>query len=222
MSMNQPSSHLIRRRGFTLTELAIVLGVISVVIAGIFSIAEPNKDVARVQDALNRMTVITSNMGGLLQSGWGMGANPCKSYPPLPNGMCHIVPDLIILQVIPSWMVTAGNVNQSADNLWENGGLDVVWFPNSSPHKYRVSFYGVDSMQSCISLITQATNCTAGQPGCPVAVYTNYATINNIYTPANSFNTQTTKLTSAAVETLCAQNPYGQAPIPTAEFDFIN
>ena len=143
-------------------------------------------------------------MTSMLQGGYG--ANLAAGT--------NITQAMITRWAIPPWMVTPGTTspNQTADHLWRAGQFVLLWI-SSSPRTYRMSFYQVGTMQGCISLIMQATNCTPGQPGCPIMIYTNGT--------ANSFNTQTTLVTSTAVQTLCAANSY-KGGTNSVEFDFIN
>jgi len=202
-----------RRRGYTLTEVAIVLGVIGVVIAAIWTAATVVNEKTRLSQALNQANIIAQNMTSFLQSGYGVID---------PGDKTDITQTMITSGIIPPWAQTPPGNGTTGQNPWDQAGFHMWWVQSNPFREYRMSFYNVGSERSCIGLLTGMTSCTAGQPGCPVRIVT--AGTSGNFT-AGGTNLTNTQLTSARLQNLCgpAKNDYsGGGGANSVEFDFQN
>ena len=205
--MNPPPLSARRRRGYTLTEVAIVLGVIGVVIAAIWTAAAVVNEKTRLSQALNQTNIVAQNMSSLMQGGYGVID---------PGDQTDITAAMITSGVIPQWAVTPGSVT-TGQSPWDQAGFH-MWWASSNPREYRISFYNVGSNRSCIGLIMALASCPPGQPGCPVRIVTNG--IVSGYT-AGGINLLTTQLTSTLAQTWCNKNDYtGGGGNNSVEFNF--
>jgi len=196
-------------RGFTLTEIAIVLGVIGLIVGGVWFVAGMVRENARISQAVNQMNLVGQNMTSMLQGGYnpGLGAGT------------DITASMISSQAIPSWATSPSAPTTQAVHPWNEGttattGYHLFWM-NSNPRTYRMSFYQV-TRTGCVGLITQATGCTPGQPGCPIDVFVaqSAGTAISLTPPASA-------LTTNQIQGLCAQNNYSGGT-NSVEFDFTN
>ncbi|HUY68360.1 MAG TPA: type II secretion system protein [Alphaproteobacteria bacterium] len=193
------------RRGFTLTETAIVLGVVGVILGAVWAAASIVEENARISAAVEQFEIVSQNMTSLIQAGYkGAGGS---------NG--SITDAMIKAGAIPQQYVDAAD-NTQADNPWSNAdasnpqaaqGFKIYWGANN----YRMSFYNV-SHKGCVALIMQATNCKAGLAGCPVNVIV--AAADN-----NDYDTLTKpQMTTTQAETECDYNSYSGGA-NSVEFD---
>jgi type II secretory pathway pseudopilin PulG len=195
-----------RRAGFSLVEMAIVMGVIGAIIGAIWFPASMVREKARVSTAVDQLNLVAQNMTSVLQSGYGMSGSIAAG--------ANLTAAMIANKAIPQWSVTSGSTT-TAGQPWSPTGFAIFWM-GSNPRKYRMSFYGV-SLQGCIGLLTQTTVCQPGQPGCPIGGVTNFGACG-----ANcAFNTYTTGMTASQVQALCNQNSYTSLN-NSVEFDFVN
>ena len=203
-----------RRQGFTLTEIAIVLGVIGIILGSIWVAAGQVNEKARVTRTMSDYGTITQNMTSLLQGGYGIANPPCAAN-------CNITAAMITSKAIPPYIGTT----TTASTPWNSTGLIMSWI-TGSPRTYRISYYNVPR-DACLGLLAQATNCTPGQPGCPIAIYTKgvQPALGAFSIPANtaSYNIPASPaMTTANADNACAQNTYpgGGAAANSVEFDF--
>ena len=206
--MMQP--HFKDRRGFTLTELTIVMGVIGLLMSGIWYGASKAREAQKENDALIELQTIAQNVYALMEG---------RSLPgPFTAGANNWTSALITAQVIPSSYVDLA-ATTAADTPWSRGSATVtttnglvVW--QISANQFRVSFYGVPTTQACVALILGATSCQPGQQGCP-----SYISINAGYpidlSPdatlgwAGATWQDGSAFTSASTNTWCAKNTDG-------------
>jgi len=219
--MTMPSPIINRRnggrKGFTLTEMAIVLGVIAVIIAGVWSAAAVVTDRSHLSNAQNEFNIITQNMTALMQGGFAVTAPPCVAP-------CDITANMIASETIPQGYVAPGGALGS--NPWTVGGLtmrlqsDPLAPVAGSPVVYRLNFYQV-SQSGCMGLIMETTACNPGKPGCPIKV--GVAGTQAPYAAAaagNTFSpTAAAPMTTTIAQALCAANSYAGGA-NSVEFDF--
>ncbi len=150
------------RQAFTLMEIAIVLGVISAIVGGIWWAASNAGELSKENNALTQLQTVTQNVNNLMQGQTLSGTTTDLTYQFIQTG------------AIPSLYIDASN-NQKADNPWAVKSF-IVWGSTQSNKKYfRVAFYNT-SFKGCVALLLQGTSCQVGQVGCPVAVWTNGTT----------------------------------------------
>jgi prepilin-type N-terminal cleavage/methylation domain-containing protein len=163
-------------RGFTLTEVAIVMGVIGIILAGLWAVISSGWETTHRQQASDEITIVTGNVRNYYSGQIGM-----------PNaGYDSISSNLLSVGTIPGYMQrasTSGCTNPNnlcADNPWgSNSGspltLDAIgtfrvcnWNTAVSPAVCASSapgatsqFFGIMltglSQSSCIGLISRVT-----------------------------------------------------------------
>jgi prepilin-type N-terminal cleavage/methylation domain-containing protein len=146
----------LKRRGFTLTELAIVMGVIGAIVGAIWWVAGNAKEMQRDNDAVQELQ---STVQGVLDLMTG------QSFPVAAD--TNYTSNMITAQAIPAAYINLATPT-TADNPWSPSNFVFVANPNRT---FRVAFYGV-SQRGCLALLLQETACQAGQMGCPTEVYT--------------------------------------------------
>jgi prepilin-type N-terminal cleavage/methylation domain-containing protein len=190
-------------RGFTLTEIAIVLGVIGLVLGAIWVAVGSVQEGQKINQALQELQTVSQGVISL-QNGRAFTAAPDTD----------ITSAMIAANAIPSWAVISPT---AAGNPWlsEAGGLIV--YSGGNLNVFRVSFAEIPN-DACIALATQATSCQYGQSGCPMEIV--YAANGaDVYVPPGAtwqgFNP------TIAQNNICAHNA---APAPGAansiEFDY--
>jgi prepilin-type N-terminal cleavage/methylation domain-containing protein len=206
-----------KRRGFTLAELAIVVGVIGAIMSAIWWAASNAKEMQRDNDAVQELQSVTQGVLSLMQG---------RSFPATVacSGSNNITCAMITAQAIPSGFIDTANT-AAANNPWSAANF-VVWSnPNHTNNRiFRLSFYQV-SQKGCLVLLLEGTNCQAGQAGCPQEVYTNggTATCQPNQTgcagavPATGIGWQV--MGSSAASAMCAANNYSGGS-NSVEFDF--
>jgi type II secretory pathway pseudopilin PulG len=203
-------------RGFTLTEMAIVLGVASAVIGAIWGVAGSVKSQRNNLDAANELQTIKQNIIDM-RGGHSFNVTGTNSQ--------SITGDLIAAGVIPSNYIsnTGGAVTPWGTNLevYDIGPNILSWILPAPIERFRISFYNLPTFSSCMNLILQGTNCDAGQNGCPLVVYTIKSAYNKTPDPAPGGWQQV--LTKDVVKALCLPNfaPDGTPnSINSVEFDY--
>jgi type II secretory pathway pseudopilin PulG len=190
-------------RGFTLTEMAIVLGVASAVIGAIWGVAGSVKSQRNNVDAVNELQAIK-------QSIFDMRAGQPFTVTPGTD----ITSTLITAGVIPSLYTSSPT---AATTPWGTS----LTVKATADRTFHISFLKVPSLSSCINLVLQGTNCDAAQNGCPTEVYVAGGEISQI--PAVGVpNGWQQVLTPALAKTFCGNNTYIGSTITndTVEFDY--
>jgi prepilin-type N-terminal cleavage/methylation domain-containing protein len=194
------------RRGFTLLELALVMGVIGVVIGAIWYAVGNTREAQKENDAVFELQSTATNILTLMQG---------RSYP----GQATITTDMINAKVIPSNFVDADGVD--ADNPWAGaGGFMVYGNPDNKANeirRVRLSFYNVP-YSGCLALLLQGTTCQAGQSGCPADVFANYTAGSPVASPDANAG-WAIGMTPNIAATMCAFNNAHQTT-NSVEFDF--
>jgi prepilin-type N-terminal cleavage/methylation domain-containing protein len=197
--------------GFTLIELALVMGVIGSIMGAIWWASENAREIQRQNSAVSELQLTSQNIIALMQG---------QPFAIATNS--NITSAMITAQAVPGNYVDSGTPT-TADNPWFMSGGFVVQANTTNsaegavPHKiFRLSFYHV-SYQGCLALILQGTSCQAGQAGCPFDVFTDV----DIHgpTPVAPATNWATQMSPTLATTLCNENPYPGAT-NSVEFDF--
>jgi prepilin-type N-terminal cleavage/methylation domain-containing protein len=212
------------RRGFTLTELAIVLGIAGIVFAGIWAAAAAVSENNRINEAVQDLQTISGNMDTLYES----HKLPCAASVMTSNAVsAGVIPSSMLIGAAGA-ACTAGGVQQP----WSTASGDFAIYSDllgAATQNFRVSFYNVP-LGGCVSFLMQETNCDPHQPGCPIAVMTNddaapanYLGISGTPLVASSYPATGWQgvLTVTKAEALCSANalPFS-AGANSVEFDF--
>jgi len=201
------------QRGFTLVELAIVMGIIGAITSAIWWAASNTKEAQRENAAINELQTIQQNINNL------MAGQSFSSYNPT-----LITQNMLTAQAIPSVYANAANPATLADNPWFPTGF-AIWATKAKT--YRLTFYNIP-YKGCLALLLSATSCQANQVGCPTAVYTNFANStclpNQSNCPSASPNYYPTYLgwqsmRSNVASTMCGNNT-GVVNGGSVEFDY--
>lgn len=155
----QSRPHNRRRRGVTLMELVVVLGVIGVVMGAIWWSAAKTRESQRQNDAVAELNTIAQNIATLMAG---------RTFSQAVN--TDITASLISAEAIPSSYINAVTAT-AVDHPWRASSVTVtVRTTTVAKDTYRITFSQV-SRGGCIALLTGGVNCQAGQAGCPVKAY---------------------------------------------------
>ncbi len=157
-----------RRRGFTLTELAIVLGIIGVIASAVWYAGSNASELQKENNAVSELQNVALNINNIMAGQQFTQA-----------GDTDVTSDMIKkYSAIPTSWANA-KTGTTADNPWNVGSVAsstgfVVWAnpSNANTRQYRLSFYNT-TYKGCMALLLQGTSCQFGQVGCPTEVYTN-------------------------------------------------
>ena len=200
-----------RQLGFTLTELAIAMGVIGMVIGAIWWASSNAREAQKSSDAVAEVQTVTQNILSLM-GGQSFGG----------AARTDITASMITAQAVPTIYVDSATPT-TIDHAWSLGNF-VIW--SMSPKTFRISLYNV-SYRGCVNLLSQLTACQSGQVGCPSAVYTKgtFAVAPTLScVPGNCSGTVNAArgwqvLGLANATTLCAGNNY-DGGTNSVEFDY--
>ena len=193
------------RRGYTLTELMIVLGVASLIMAAIWTAAGNVSNVQKNNDAVSELQTVVQNILTMRQGQpFGVAVST------------DITLGLMTSGIVPNTYVNAAS---PASTPWSGSTLKIWANPTAAnARRFRVTFYKV-TLPGCIALLLQGTACQANQSGCPVDVFTN-ATVASAITPAVGTG-WSTAMDVATATNLCGSNTYpGTTTTNTVEFDY--
>jgi prepilin-type N-terminal cleavage/methylation domain-containing protein len=212
-------------RGFSLTELAIVLGVVGLIVSAIWFAAGNASELQKENNAVSEMQSIVQNINNVMAGQSFSG-----------NSLTDITSSMITAQNIPNGFVDVQN-NTTADNPWSLGstvggsytGLKVWSNPQAPVGKtFRISFYE-PTYKGCMALLLQGTSCQAGLLGCPIEVWTggkgkanptSSCSPNQTACPGSSLGSQPPGWQSMGVNvasTMCAANSLSSGSV---EFDY--
>lgn len=136
-SMRFSLSSSSRRRGFTLTEIAIVLGVVGVVLAGIWSASTAVQRSARVNRTIQQLTQIVSGTRALFASYGTINQSDAATFSAL----------LYRSGIIPPELNTSTGGGVTLYHAW--GGSMVVSF--TAPSKLQIELYNLP-LNACLDL----------------------------------------------------------------------
>jgi len=138
--------------GFTLNELAIVLGAVAMVLGGIWAVAGNVRTKQAAGDAVTMLQVVKSNLLDMR-----------KGQPFSSTG--EITSALISAKVIPTNFISATSATQAV-TPW---GKPFRVYATAA-RTVRIVFSNVPSKGACITMLLQGTLCEAGKMGCPTSV----------------------------------------------------
>lgn len=184
-------------RGFTLTELAIVLAIVGIVLGAIWVAAAQVFAANKANQATQDITTIVANIRSTFLS-----ANSFSSSGDQTTAM-------VTAGILPSDLLT-GVPASPVKNAW-NGAVKVTFNPSSNARVFRVSFLNTPA-DACFRIASQLAN--IGTSDAPINLITNGGTVTAIpnLPPAN------VGLSSQTISTLCNANT-GSASAST-EFDY--
>lgn len=187
-----PGTRNRRRRGLTLTELVVVLGVIGVVFGTIWWAAAKARESQRQNDAVAELQTIAQNVSTLMA-----GRTFSKS------AGTDITADLINAQAVPSSYLNSNDATK-VDHPWRASSVTMaVRTTTTAQDSFSISFSKV-SRGGCIALLTQGVNCQVGQTACPVKICA--PTTSDCVTPSATVGWQTFGAT--AINTQCDKLSY--------------
>jgi prepilin-type N-terminal cleavage/methylation domain-containing protein len=140
------------RRGFTLTEVGIVLGIIGIVIAAIFAAASVAQYRIQLNQGVDEISLITGNMRSLYAS---QNASAVGS-----QSFAVVTPILIQQSVFPQEMLTTAGATTVADNPWDQtapGGsaqIQIVAAAGGTPSQFAVRYLNIPA-DVCADLLVR-------------------------------------------------------------------
>jgi type II secretory pathway pseudopilin PulG len=129
----------LKTRGFALIELAIVLGVIALVLGGVWVLASKLREMARVNATKEQMIVMLKNIRGYYES------RGC-----MPNGDQTATLSAANLTIFPQEMIVGAGV------VRDQWGGPVTVVGNNAPCSFTIRF-GILPGSSCIELVPMLT-----------------------------------------------------------------
>jgi prepilin-type N-terminal cleavage/methylation domain-containing protein len=162
------------RRGFTLTEIAIVLGIAGIILAAIWAAAASVSENNRIDQAAQEMQTVSQNLLTLYQGRpWPPTIPAGSTCPALPN----ITGNAISAGVIPKPLVTGAC---TATHAWGGNNFKISANAVGAPAgTFRVSFLNIP-IDACIALLMRETNCDPTQSGCPIQILTDNGAVNAV------------------------------------------
>ena len=207
-----------RRRGFTLTELAIVMGVMGVILSAIWWAAGNAGEAQRDNAGVTELQTVSQNILSLMQ-GQTFVTTACDSGGAFP---CPITKGMIKAQAIPSTYIDTVTPT-TADSPWSAKNFMVYAGAGGDSKIFRLSFFQV-TQKGCLILLLQGTTCQVGQVGCPTKVWTNNpvggGTTGSSAVPSATGTGWQTALGPTLANTMCAANNYAGAGNNSVEFDY--
>jgi prepilin-type N-terminal cleavage/methylation domain-containing protein len=193
------------RRGFSLTELAIVMGVVGMITGGIWWASSNAQELQRDNAGVSEMQETAQNIITMMS---GRTINACPGDLDAAGG--GITSCMIAAQAIPSNDTYLGS-KKLASNPWlPKAGFKIY---KMSAKTFRLSFYGL-SYKGCIALLTQMTACQNNQQGCPTNVIVQSGGVSQLPDATSGW---ALTMTSAKAQALCGSNT---TAANSTEFDF--
>jgi hypothetical protein len=193
-------------KAFSVSELAIVLGLAGLVMSGIWVVAA---DVRAQQNIQNAVTELQTIKQALLDARQGVAFTVA--------GNTNVTSTLITQKIIP------GIYAAPTDALAPWGGASYLMVKQNitswgtlPQRKFRISYYNVPTREACVALLLQATACEAGQYGCPLQALTANAVTTQV---PNALPSGWQAMSVARAQTMCNQNQYPTGT-NSVEFDY--
>jgi prepilin-type N-terminal cleavage/methylation domain-containing protein len=163
-----PIARHTNRAGFTLTEVAIVLGIAGLVVGGVWAVASSAYEKWRINQAVQELNTAVQNMLTLYQNRVPPNTTWCDMNQGDMNDSVIKVGVISAQWVIPSTTPSC----KTAISPW--GPKFVIWTTadttGATTKAFGVSFFGPIPTDACIALLLQGTSCDTNQPGCPYQV----------------------------------------------------
>jgi prepilin-type N-terminal cleavage/methylation domain-containing protein len=191
-------------KGFTLTELAIVLGVMGAIL-GVVWIAASNVYLKqKTDDAMLELNTVTQNVLSVWQG---------RTFP---AGIT--MSTFITSKIIPDWAVTSPT---TASDPWNSTGFTIA--PTSltggPPRAFAIKFANVPA-QACVIMVTQGAACSFGQSGCPASIIVTPSSTGAAMAPLPGTGITTWQLTTEAIAQTCTNNGAAGSTVNSIEFDY--
>ena len=209
------------RRGFSLAEIAIVLGIIGIVLAGAWVAVGSVNERNAINQAVQNLQTVAQNMIAVYQNG----------QLPAACGGIFITSPVIAAGVFPPTAIgpPVGGC-QTGISPWGLGGAlgqFEVWHDATHPPRtFMISFYNIP-LDGCVGTLLQATACDPSQPGCPNGFYTATGAMGAPYGPlppggrilpaAGPPKSWSPIVTPATAAIMCGFNPPGGGSL---EFEY--
>ncbi len=195
-----------RAKAFTLTETAIVLAVIGLVLSGIWVISSNVREGTTNLEAVNQLQTIKQNI-----LDWRQGQ-------PFATTGVIITSSLYGNGVVPAEYRDVSNVDYARTPWGKRFSVRA-----QAARVVRLSFFDLPDMKACLTLVLQGTSCQVGQIGCP----TNLVVRSGGFTRTPDALPKGWKIlldmngTSTWGEYLCSRNVYpGAGSNNSVEFDY--
>ena len=186
------------RKGFTLTELAIVLGVVGLILGSIWVAAKSVFDANKSKQAIEDISAIAANLRATYMAASSFGATTGDQTTTLMN----------LGGIFPSNLLV-GNPATAVKNQW-NGSVKVIFNPSGNARVFRISYLNTNE-DACFRIASQLAN--LGTADAPINLITN---TNNVVAISNTG--ANVGLATSAVQTACLLNK-GSSSAST-EFDY--
>jgi len=192
--------------GFTLTEIAIVLGIVGIILGAVWVAAKSVFDANKADQAAQDITTIASNMRSTYLSAnvFTMSGNQ--------------TPAMISAGIVPSDLITPSGAAYPAMNAW-NGEVRITLQPGGNTRQFRVSFFNTPQ-DACFRIASQLVN--LGTSDAPIDFVTNSGApvqIGGGVSNSHCSGSQLYGLCSQAIEAACQSNGTGTGSAST-EFDY--
>jgi prepilin-type N-terminal cleavage/methylation domain-containing protein len=192
-----------RQAGFTLTEIAIVLGIVGIILGAVWVAAKSVFDANKANQAAQDIITIASNIHATY-----LAANSFTG----PITMTQ----WIAAGVVPSDLITSAS---SASNAW-NGAVTITASPSGNNRAFRITYKGTPA-DACFRIASQLVN--LGTNDAPFDFITNGGNpipVGGGVSNANCTGVQISGLCSNAIYTACQNNGTGAGSSASTEFDF--
>jgi prepilin-type N-terminal cleavage/methylation domain-containing protein len=198
-----------RQKAFTLTEMAIVLAIIGLILGAVWIAAKSVFDSNKASQTAQDIIAIASNVRSTY-----LAANSFTA----PN-TGNMTATMVTAGIVPSDLIPPSGSAFPAMNAW-NGEVRITLAPSGNARQFRVSFFKTPE-DACIRIASQLAN--LGTTDAPIDFIANGGTavlIGGGTTNSNCTGPQTFGLCSKAIDVTCAANGNGTNGTASTEFDF--
>ncbi len=180
------------RRGVSLAESAIVLGVIGIIVGGLFALLSPSRTQLNVNQAVDELGVIVNNVRNYYNE-WQF-PSPAACPAALPGSL---TPLPATTGIFPSEMVTGAVSN----NVWNSGSATstaLVYVCGSAPVTFAIRYTGLTT-QACLAMIPRTSAFASGMNLLQIMVLNDTA-------GTHTFSTVSTTTTNGAISPAAAKS----------------